>query len=213
MKISKFVQTIKNTGHCVVYHTTGAIYLSNGHGIYEAPGFPDITGVSQIAAVLDMDPKKLQKIHVEERHSLGRYDIDGFDFTEDTSEEMDANKIDVAAVLDGKIYAALRCKSGQLLFFDESLLAPINDKIKDAENYVNYAVRTHRGGDKYIVVKDGLFEILAAILPTKVLSEQYIAHIHSFYCQCERQYKLELRGINPEDEEQAVQQEEAEDNE
>lgn len=57
MKISKFVQTIKSTGQCIVIHTPGEIYLSTGYSIYKATEFPDITGVSQIAAVLDIEPR------------------------------------------------------------------------------------------------------------------------------------------------------------
>ena len=46
----------------------GEIYLSNRKAIYTAPEIPDITGTSQIAAVLDIEPKKLKKIVVHEEH-------------------------------------------------------------------------------------------------------------------------------------------------
>jgi hypothetical protein len=51
MKISKFVQTIKSTGQCVVIHAPGEIYLSNRKAIYTAPEIPDITGTSPGSAL------------------------------------------------------------------------------------------------------------------------------------------------------------------
>lgn len=71
MKISKFVQLIKNTGQCIVIHAPSEVYLSSGHSIYKAHEFPDITGRSQIAAVLDIEPKKLKKIQIKRGCSAG----------------------------------------------------------------------------------------------------------------------------------------------
>lgn len=131
MKISRFVQTIKNTGHCIVFHAPGEIYLSNGKAIYTAPEIPDITGTSQIAAVLDIDPKKLKKIVVQEERCEDKEDILGVDLSECTSDELEVSKMDVAAVVGENIYAAFLCRNnGEMIFFDESLLAPIKDRIK-----------------------------------------------------------------------------------
>lgn len=191
MKISKFVQTIKSTGQCIVIHTPGEIYLSTGYSIYKATEFPDITGVSQIAAVLDIEPKKLKKIHIEERRCTGRSDICGYDFSEGSGKDIEINKLRMAAVADSNIYAAFYCEGdGELLFFDEQLLAPIRDRIKDEESYINYTARIHHSGLRYIVVKDG-FEVLAAILPVKVLTDEYMRSLHNFLGRCEIQYKRE----------------------
>lgn len=191
MKISKFVQIIKNTGQCIVIHAPSEVYLSSGYSIYKASEFPDITGKSQIAAVLDIEPKKLKKIHIEEKHSLSREDILGFDLSEGTvAGEMDITKLVVDAVVDGNIYSAFCCENNELIFFDEQLLAPLKDRIKDGEAYLSYTVRIHFKGHKYIVVKDG-FEVLAAILPVKVLSERYLNCLRKFTAMCESQYDLE----------------------
>lgn len=203
MKISKFVSIIKNTGQCIVIHAPSEVYLSSGYSIYKASEFPDITGKSQIAAVLDIEPKKLKKIHIEEKHCLSREDIFGYDFSEGTSAgEMDITKLEVAAVVDGNIYAAFHCENNELIFFDEQFLAPLKDRIKDGEAYLSYAVRIHPEGHKYIVVKDG-FEVLAVILPVKVLSERYLESLRKFNAMCESQYDLEhldaIRAVREEE--------------
>lgn len=69
---------------------------------------------------------------------------------------MDITKLEVAAVVDGNIYAAFCCKNNELIFFDEQLLAPLKDRIKDEEAYLSYTVRIHPEGHKYIVVKTAL---------------------------------------------------------
>lgn len=191
MKISKFVSIIKSTGQCIVIHASSEIYLSSGASIYKASEFPDITGKSQIAAVLDIEPKKLKKIRIEEEHCKSREDIIGFDLSEGTAAgEMDITKLEVAAVVDGNIYAAFRCENNELIFFDEQLLAPLKNRIKDEEAYLSYTVRIHPEGYKYIVIKDG-FEVLAAILPVKVLSNKYLKSLREFNAMCVSQYELE----------------------
>lgn len=191
MKISKFVQLIKNTGQCIVIHAPSEVYLSSGHSIYKAQEFPDITGRSQIAAVLDIEPKKLKKIQIEEERCKSREDVFGYNFSEGSvTGEMEITKLETAAVVDGNIYAAFRCENNELIFFDEQLLAPLKDRIKDEGAYLNYTVRMHPKGHKYIVVKDG-FEVLAAILPVNVLSERYLKSLREFSTMCMDQYELE----------------------
>lgn len=191
MKISKFVQLIKNTGQCIVIHAPSEVYLSSGHSIYKAQEFPDITGRSQIAAVLDIEPKKLKKIQIEEERCKSREDVFGYNFSEGSvTGEMDITKLEFAAVVDGNIYTAFRCENNELIFFDEQLLAPLKHRIKDEGAYLNYTVRMHPKGHKYIVIKDG-FEVLAAILPANVLSERYLKSLREFNAMCESQYDLE----------------------
>ncbi len=213
MKISKFVQTIKSTGQCIVFHAPGEIYLSNGKAIYTAPEIPDITGTSQIAAVLDIDPKKLKKLVVPEERCKDRADINGIDLSSCTPDELEVSKMDVAAVIGGNIYAAFLChNNGETIFFDESLLAPIKDRIKKEDAYIDYTARIHPKGHKYIIVKDGI-EVLAAILPTEVLSDRYIKDLREFYLRCEEQYKWQQAADIARAAEQDTQEEAADDNE
>lgn len=211
MKISKFAQTVKSTGHCIVYHTPGEIYLGTGASIYKAPEIPNMTGDSQIAAVLDIDHKKMKKIHLEEKYCESRADICGIDLSEDPCTQIDTIKMDAAAAIDGKIYETFLCHdNGEILFFDGSLLAPIKDRIKNEDAYINYTVRIHPKGYKYVVVNDG-YEALAAILPVKVLSDKYIKALREFYLRCDEQYKWQQAVAAAEGEDAA--QEVIEDNE
>ena len=215
MKISKYVQTIKNTGQCIVIHAPNEIYLSTGHSIYKAPGIPDITGISQIAAVLDMSPEKLKKIYVEERYCDSRAGICGYDLSETPVEDIGTTKLDVAAVIRGNTYAAFRCDDGEMIFFDEQLLSPIKDKMKDEAGYLDYVTRIHPAGHKYLAIKAG-FEVLAVILPVKILSEEYMYHLRNFYYNCADQYKREKEKQAPDHitgQEENIHQEAAEDNE
>lgn len=213
MKISKFVQTIKSTGQCAVIHAPGEIYLGTGYSIYKAPELPDITGMSQIAAVLDVDPKKLKKIHIEEYHCEDRADMRGFDLSESPHGELEVSRMDVAAVVGENAYAVFLCNdNGEMIFFDESLLAPIKDRIKKEDAYIDYTARIHPEGYKYIVVKDGI-EVLAAILPVKVLSEKYINDPREFYIRCNEQYTWQQSDAIIKAAEQGIQEEVTEDNE
>lgn len=213
MKISKFVQTIKNTGECIVFHAPGEIYLSNGKAIYTAPEIPDITGMSQIAAVLDIDSKKLKKLFVKEDHCKDRANINGIDLSEYPRGEIKVSKMDVAAVVDENIYTAFLCHdNGEMLFFDESFLAPIKDRIKKEDAYIGYTARIHPKGYKYIIVKDGI-EVLAAILPVEVLSEKYIKDLREFYIRCADQYQGQQAAAITKAAEQGIQEEVTENDE
>ena len=207
MKISKFVQTIKSTGQCIVIHTPGEIYLGTGASIYKAPELPDITGTSQIAAVLDVDPKKLKKIVVKEERCKDKEDILGLDLSEYPPGELEVSRMDVAAVVGENIYAVFLChENGEMIFFDESLLAPIKDRIKKEDAYIDYTARIHPKGYKYIIVKDGI-EVLAAILPVEVLSDRYIKDLREFYIRCDDQYKWQQAAAIARDAEQGIQEE------
>lgn len=213
MKISKFVQTIKSTGQCAVIHAPGEIYLSTGYSIYKAPELPDITGMSQIAAVLDVDPKKLKKIHIEEYHCEDKANILGFDLSEYPHGELETMPLDIAAVIKENIFKVFVCRdNGEMIFFDESLLAPIKDRIKKEDAYIDYTARIHPEGYKYIIVKDGI-EVLAAILPVKVLSEKYIKDLREFYIRCADQYTGQQAAAITKAAEQGIQEEVTEGNE
>lgn len=55
MKLSKFVNLVKNGGRCTVLHVAGSgIWLSTGTAIYRATELPDMEGSEQVRTVLDM---------------------------------------------------------------------------------------------------------------------------------------------------------------
>ncbi|MCM1221609.1 MAG: hypothetical protein NC548_44735 [Lachnospiraceae bacterium] len=75
-------------------------------------------------------------------------------------------------------YATLVCPDGEMLFFDENLLLPLADGLnnKSRKPYISYVARYSEPKGTYIVVRDG-FETLGAIMPAKVLSEEYISRL------------------------------------
>ncbi|MBD5529713.1 MAG: hypothetical protein HDR02_15120 [Lachnospiraceae bacterium] len=193
MKISKYAALIKKTRFAIVAHMPDGIYLGTGASIYKAEGIPDMSGREQIGAVLDIEPKKLKKIKIEERRSLEKSNIWGLNL-EDTpaASEQDAERLETVAVIDGDCWAALAYDAGKMLFFDESLLSPLADRLnnEDRKPYIRYAVRYRSDGSRYIVIKDGL-ETLGAILPVKVLTAGYIDKLWEFCNMCENQFRRE----------------------
>ena len=193
MKISKYAALIKKTHYAVVVHMPDEIYLGTASSIYKAEGIPDMSGREQIGAVLDIEPKKLKKIKIEEKHSREKNNIWGLNL-EDASaaSEQDAERLETVAVIDGNCWAALAYDAGKMLFFDESLLSPMADRLnnEDRKPYIRYAVRYRDDGSCYIVIKDGL-ETLGAILPVKVLTDRYIDILWAFCSMCEKQLRRE----------------------
>lgn len=168
--------------------------------------------MSQIAAVLDIDPKKLKKLVVREEHCEDRANINGIDLSECPHGELKVTKMAAAAVVGENIFTVFLCHdNGEMLFFDESLLAPIKDRIKE-NDYIGYTARIHPKGYKYIIVKDGI-EVLAAILPVIVLTEKYMNVLREFYVRCEEQYKWQQAADIARAAEQDTQEEVTEDNE
>ena len=215
MKISKYAALIKKTHFAIVVHMPDEIYLGTGASIYRAEGIPDMSGREQIGAVLDIEPKKLKKIQIEEKHSQEKSNIWGLNLEDaPAAPEQDAERLETVAVIDGECWAALAYDAGKMLFFDESLLSPLADRInnEDRKPYIRYAVRYRSDGSRYIVIKDGL-ETLGAILPVKILTDRYIDKLWDFSSMCEKQLRREdLEQTEPERTEN-TQEEIEEDNE
>lgn len=215
MKISKYAALIKKTHYAIVVHMPDEIYLGTASSIYKAEGIPDMSGREQIGAVLDIEPKKLKKIQIEEKHSREKSNIWGLNLEDaPVAPEQDAERLETVAVMDGVCWAALAYDAGQMLFFDESLLSPLADRLnnEDRKPYIRYAVRYRSDGSRYIIIKDGL-ETLGAVLPVKVLTDRYIDKLWEFCQMCEKQLRREdLEQTEPEITEN-TQEEIEEDNE
>lgn len=188
MKIGKFTGLIKRKGYGIWINTEdgSGVYLSTGCSIYKADGLPNTETEEQAAAILDIERKKLEKMTLRLEWGAVKSDVLGFDFTEGTViGETTAEKLRVAATIDGKHYAALSCDDGELLFFDEIWLAPLVDVFKDDLAQITYTIRHRTDREKlpYIMVKNG-FLTLAAIMPVKVLSDDYISELQDFQLMC-----------------------------
>lgn len=59
------------------------------------------------------------------------------------------------------------------------------DEIKDSD-YIIYTVRRMANGQRYLMLHDGM-NVLAAIMPMKVVSEEYLASLAEFEALCTEQ--------------------------
>ena len=94
-------------------------------------------------------------------------------------------------MLSGLELKALVTDDGELLFYNWDYLGPLMDHIKESE-YVQLAVRRKKDGDPYILVIDG-FETIGAIMPVKLLTDEYMKKLKEFEVLCMKQKELEGR--------------------
>lgn len=215
MKISKYAALIKKTHYVIVVHMPDEIYLGTASSIYKAEGIPDMSGREQIGAVLDIEPKKLKKIQIEEKHSREKSNIWGLNLEDaPAASEQDAERLETVAIIDGICWAALTYNVGKMIFFDESLLSPLADRLnnEDRKPYIKYAVRYRCDGFPYIVIKDGL-ETLGVIMPVKVLTDRYIEKLWEFCRMCKNQLRREVLEQTETERTENTQEEIEEDNE
>jgi hypothetical protein len=194
MKLTKYAALVKKRNICIVLHTEDGMFLGTGASIYKADGIPELVGEKQIAAVLEIGQKKLDKMIIKEEVYDSAAEVAGIDMSDDIAPgEMDADVIDAAVSLNGESIAAVKCEDGELLFFNRKYLAPLEDILKDEDEsgYVYFKTRLSRHGLRYIVIKHGMYETLAAIMPTKVLSNEYMRALKEYVNDCERQWKQE----------------------
>lgn len=179
MKISKFVQIVKRRGRGIVIHLEdGGIVLSTGTAIYKAPGLPDMHGEEQIRTVLDIEPRQMEKIYIREDYAQDISDIFGCDLTDGYEGTIGAKKLQTIAFVGGRYAQALEADDGELIFYDDALFAPLIDREKES-SYINLAIRETRKGQRYIVFMDG-FEVLAAVMPMEVATEDYLKELQKF---------------------------------
>ena len=187
MKLSKFTHLVKRTGMCTVLHVSGdGVWLGTRAAFYKAAGMPNITGDAEVATVLDFDIKTREKIYIEHQYCEGTHNILGFDLTENAQLDIEASKMPMAAVWHGSVASALLCNDGELVFYDESYLAPLSDVFKESD-YVSTVVRRTAKGTRYVVIKDG-FEVLAAIMPMKIIGEDFLRDLATFEKRCIEQF-------------------------
>ena len=109
-------------------------------------------------------------------------------------QEAYAKKMQMQAVYKGRLATGLLCSDGELVFYDESLLGPVAKEIDDSE-YVETVVRKYATGQRYIVVKNG-FEVIAAVMPLNIVSQEYLEKLAEFEVHCTQQFAREKARID-----------------
>ena len=211
MKISKYVKLVKNGGYCAVIHVEGSgIWLGTRAAIYRATELPDMAGEEQTRTVLDMPEKAWEKVHLEERWFESVRGVFGMNLEDYEAGEQDTEKLKVIAAPDNLWCACRRCMNdGELIFYQDGMLSPLAEQIKDSD-YIRYTVRKTENGQRYLVVHDG-FEVLAAVMPVKVVTEKYLADLAEFQALCTEQFyrereRAELAAVEAEAEEPDAEQ-------
>lgn len=195
MKISKFVKLMKSAGRCIVADVENSgIWLGNGHGFYRATNLPRMEGREQVRTVLDVPEKAWEKVYLEEQMFESAQSVMGMNLSDYDKGEKRAEKVRVVAALDNVWAACCRCDDGELIFYRENLLSPIMDEVENSD-YIVFTVRRMTNGQRYLAVHDGM-NLLAAIMPMKVVSEEYLGQLAEFEAMCAEQlYRERARAV------------------
>lgn len=174
MKLSKYVKLVKGGGYCMVAHVEDSgIWLGTRSAIFRATELPDMVGEEQVRTVLDMPEKAWEKVHFDERWEGTVKSIFGMNLSDYADGEQDTEKLKVMAAPDGLWCDCRRSMDdGELIFYREAMLSPLAEQIKESD-YIRYTVKKMESGQRYLVVHDG-FEVLAAIMPVRIVTEKYI---------------------------------------
>lgn len=190
MKISKFVKLVKNAGRCIVADVENSgIWLGNGYGFYRATNLPRMEGAEQVRTVLDVPEKAWEKVYLTEEWYGNAQNVMGMNLSDYEKEEKRAEKIRVVAAMDDVWAACCRCDDGELIFYRENLLSPIMDEVENSD-YIMFTVRRMTSGQRYLAVHDGM-NLLAAIMPMRVVSEEYLGRLAEFEAMCAEQLNRE----------------------
>lgn len=153
-----------------------------------------MVGEEQVRTVLDVPEKAWEKVHLEEKWVDSMHDIFGLNLADFEAGEQDTVKLKMLAAPDGLWCACRRrADTGELIFYQEKLLYPIGDQIKDSD-YIRYTARRMAdSGQPYLVVHDG-FEVLAAVMPVQVVTEDFLADLSEFHALCTEQFYRQRDG-------------------
>lgn len=191
MKLSKYVKLVKSCGYCAVIHVAGSgIWLGTPNAVFWATELPEMEGEDQVRTVLDMTEKAWEKVYLKESYAESIRNIFGMNLSEFEEGEQKTEKIKVLAVHKGVWATGLRCANdGEIIFYNEALTAPFAEEIKNGE-YITYTVRKTSTGQRYVVLHNG-FDVLAAIMPMQIVTQEYLADLAEFQALCTEQYYRE----------------------
>ena len=191
MKLSKYVKLVKSCGYCAVIHVAGSgIWLGTPNAVFRATELPEMEGEDQVRTVLDMTEKAWEKVYLKESYAESIHNIFGMNLAEFEDGEQKTEKLKVLAVHKGVWATGLRCEGdGEIIFYNEALTAPISEEIKNGD-YITYTVRKTSAGQRYVVVHNG-FDVLAAIMPMQIVTQEYLADLAEFQALCTEQYYRE----------------------
>lgn len=195
MKLAKYAQIAKREGCCSLLNVAGdGVWLATRSAVYRASDLPQIESGEEMRAVLDLTEKDWKKIYYKTHECESLDNVLGMYLRNHDPEEAYAKKLQMQAVYKGRIATGLLCSDGELVFYDESLLAPVQKEIDDSE-YVETVVRKYANGVRYVIVKNG-FEIIAAVMPLNIVTQEYLEKLAEFEVHCTQQYAREKARLD-----------------
>lgn len=190
MKLSKYAQIAKREGCCSLLNVAGdGVWLATRSAVYRASDLPQIESGEKMRAVLDLTEKDWKKIYYKTNECESLDNVLGMYLRNYDEQEAYAKKMQMQAVYKGRLATGLLCSDGELVFYDESLLGPVAKEIEDSD-YVETVVRKYATGQRYVVVKNG-FEVIAAVMPLNIVSQEYLEKLAEFEVHCTQQYARE----------------------
>lgn len=190
MKLSKYAQIAKREGYCVLCNVAGdGVWLATRSAVYRASDLPLIESSEEMRAVLDLTEKDWKKISYKTNECESLDNVLGMYLRNYDEQEAYAKKMQMQGVYKGRLATSLLCSDGELVFYDESLLGPVAKEIDDGE-YVETVVRKYANGARYVVIKNG-FEVIAAVMPLNIVSQEYLEKLAEFEVHCTQQYARE----------------------
>lgn len=190
MQLQKYTKLIKREGFCGL-RTVGedSAWLASRSAIFRAGDFPTIRTGEEMRSVLDLADKDWAKVTFSAGSCESLLDVLGQDLRDHVSGDQPAKKLEMQAVLGGVGVTGLLGPDGELIFFDDSLLSPVQKEI-DGSHYVEYIIRKTESGQRYVVVKNG-FDLIAAVMPVKVIDMEYLGKLQEFQTLCIQQFERE----------------------
>ena len=193
MQLGKYAKLVKREGFCAL-RTIGedgidGVYLATRSTIFRDDRFPPVKNGEAMAAVLDMPEKDWCKVSFSSADCEGPWSVMGMDLRDSAPGDRVAKKLEMAAFWKEHMVAALVCQDEELVFYDESLLSPVQKELADSR-YVEYRIRQTESGGKYVVVKN-CFELVAAVMPVEVISVEYLSRLQEFQTLSIQQFERE----------------------
>lgn len=195
MKLAKYAQIAKREGCCSLLNVAGdGVWLATRSAVYRASDLPQIESGEEMRAVLDLTEKDWKKIYYKTNECESLDNVLGMYLRNYDEQEAYAKKMQMQAVYKGRLATGLLCSDGELVFYDESLLGPVAKEIEDSD-YVETVVRKYATGQRYVVVKNG-FEVIAAVMPLNIVSQEYLEKLAEFEVHCTQQFAREKARID-----------------
>lgn len=195
MKLAKYAQIAKREGCCSLLNVAGdGVWLATRSAVYRASDLPQIESSEEMRAVLDLTEKDWKKIYYKTNECDSLDNVLGMYLRNYDEQEAYAKKMQMQAVYKGRLATGLLCSDGELVFYDESLLGPVAKEIEDSD-YVETVVRKYTSGQRYVVVKN-VFEVIAAVMPLNIVSQEYLEKLAEFEVHCTQQFAREKARID-----------------